>query len=75
MRENKDVSIVKDDMICVVYGKRIYEWEHIEHIILYVNIHKECAKKLKHKTKFVAKRRFNELNRRENEKDKESNKE
>jgi hypothetical protein len=63
MRENKDVSIVKDEMICVICGKRIYEWEHIEHIIPYVNLHKECAKKLKHRTKIIAKRRFNDLKR------------
>ena len=63
MRENKDVSIVKDEMVCVICGKRIYEWEHIEHIIPYVNLHKECAKKLKHRTKIIAKRRFNDLKR------------
>ncbi len=63
MRENKDVSIVKDEMVCVICGKRIYEWEHIEHIIPYVNLHKECAKTLKHKTRIIAKRRFNDLKR------------
>ena len=63
MRENKDVSIVKDEMICVICGKRIYEWEHIEHIIPYVNLHRECAKKLKHRTKIIAKRRFNDFKR------------
>ena len=63
MRKNKDVSIVEDDMICAVCGKHIEEWEHIEHIIPYVNIHKECGKKLKHKTMVIAKRRFNELER------------
>ena len=63
MRENKDVSIVKDEMVCIICGKRIYEWEHIEHIIPYVNLHKECAKKLKHKTRVITKRRFNDLKR------------
>lgn len=63
MRENKDVSVVVDEMICVICGKRIEEWEHIEHIIPYVNLHKACAKKLKHKTKVIAKRRFNDLKR------------
>jgi hypothetical protein len=63
MRENKDVSIVKDEMVCIICGKRIYEWEHIEHIIPYVNLHKECAKTLKHKRHVIAKRRFNDLKR------------
>ena len=63
MRENKDVSIVKDEMICVICGKRIYEWEHIEHIIPYVNLHRECAKTLKHKRRVIARRRFNDLKR------------
>ena len=63
MRENKDVSIVKDEMICVICGKRIYEWEHIEHIIPYVNLHKECAKKLKHKTRTIIRRRFDDFKR------------
>ncbi len=63
MRENKDVSIVKDEMICVICGKRIYEWEHIEHIIPYVNLHKSCAKTLKHKTRVITRRRFNETKR------------
>ena len=63
MRENKDVTIVKDEMICVICGKRIYEWEHIEHIIPYVNLHKECAKKLKHRTRVIIRRRFNDSKR------------
>ena len=57
MLENKDVSIVKDEMVCVICGKRIYEWEHIEHIIPYVNLHRSCAKKLKHKRSVIFKKR------------------
>jgi hypothetical protein len=57
MGENKDISVYEDDEICVVCGKRIYDWEHIEHIIPYVNVHKECAKKLKHKNRVIVKNR------------------
>lgn len=63
MNENKDVSVYEKDEICAVCGKRIYEWEHIEHIIPYVNLHKECAKTLKHKRRVITKRRFNDLKR------------
>ncbi len=46
MGENKDVSVYEEDEICFLCGKRIYEWGHTEHIIPYVNLYKEYAKKL-----------------------------
>jgi len=55
--QNKDISVVEDGEVCAICGKRIYIWEHVEHIIPYVNVHKECAKKLKIKTRIVVKKR------------------
>jgi hypothetical protein len=57
MTDNRDVVITEEEDVCVVCGKRIYEWEHIEHIIPYANVHKECAKTLKHRSKVIVKHR------------------
>lgn len=57
MPENKDISVYEEDNVCAICGKRIYEWEHIEHIIPYINVHKDCANKLKHKNRIILKKR------------------
>lgn len=55
---NKDLIVVDeiDAGICVICGKKIYEWEHVEHIIPYINVHKECGKSIKIRRKLKVKR-------------------
>jgi hypothetical protein len=51
-----DYIVSKDTEICVVCGKEIHEWEHIE-TYYGVNSHKECSKVFKNKRKVKLKSR------------------
>jgi hypothetical protein len=55
--ENVDYAVMKDEDICVVCGKQMYDWEHIVHIIPYISVHKECADHIKNRKRLTKTRR------------------
>lgn len=60
MSENEDTVVFTDEEVCPVCGHVIEKWEHSEHIIPNVKIHKECGKvfKAKRRVRLMRRRRM-----------------